>query len=114
MIVALKTPSLSTLPTGAPVSVKTSASEPLVSASVALRPLQAAACTYRIAFGPRAGRRVLTLQGVMPWEKDFKQMRCGELKAIAAILEPPVIEKILPHRGLRARAPARGQALQAA
>ena len=42
----------------------------------------------------------------------------GELKIIAAILEPPVIEKILTHLGLQARAPprspARGQALHAA
>ena len=38
-----------------------------------LRPLQAAACTYRIAFGSRAGQKVLTVQGVMPREKDFKQ-----------------------------------------
>ena len=42
----------------------------------------------------------------------------GELKIIAAILEQPVIEKIFPHLGLQARAPprapARGQALQAA
>ena len=42
----------------------------------------------------------------------------GELKIIAAILEQPVIEKILMHLGLEARAPprapARGQALQAA
>ena len=42
----------------------------------------------------------------------------GELKIIAAILEAPVIEKILMHLGLQARAPprsaARGQALQAA
>jgi Putative transposase/Transposase zinc-binding domain len=30
----------------------------------ALTPLQAAACTYRIAFGPRAGQKVLTLQSV--------------------------------------------------
>ena len=41
----------------------------------------------------------------------------GELKIIAAILEQPVIEKILLHLGLQARAPprapARGQALQA-
>jgi len=41
----------------------------------------------------------------------------GELKIIAAILEAPVIEKILTHLGLQARAPlrapARGQALQA-
>ena len=42
----------------------------------------------------------------------------GELRIIAAILEQPVIEKILTHLGLQARAPprspARGQALQAA
>ncbi len=40
----------------------------------------------------------------------------GELEIIAAILEPPVIEKILKHLGLQARAPprapARRQALQ--
>jgi hypothetical protein len=42
----------------------------------------------------------------------------GELKIIAAILEQPVIEKILTHLALQARAlpraPALGQALQAA
>ena len=42
----------------------------------------------------------------------------GELKLIAAIVEASVIEKILTHLGLQARAPpraaARGQALQAA
>ena len=42
----------------------------------------------------------------------------GELKIIAAILEQPVIEKILAHLGLQARAPprppARGSQLQAA
>ena len=42
----------------------------------------------------------------------------GELKIIAAILEQPVIEKVLTYLGLQARAspcsPARGQALQAA
>lgn len=42
----------------------------------------------------------------------------GQLKIIAAILEQAVIEKILTHLGLQARAPpwapARGQALQAA
>ena len=42
----------------------------------------------------------------------------GALKIIAAILEQPVIEKILTHLGLQARAPprspARGQELQAA
>ena len=42
----------------------------------------------------------------------------GELNIIAAILEQPVIEKILTHLGLQARAPprapARGSQLQAA
>ena len=40
---------------------------------------------------------------------------CGELKIIAAILEQPMIEKILAHLALQARAPSRapacGQAL---
>jgi hypothetical protein len=45
----------------------------------ALRPLQAAACTYRIAFGPRAGQKVLTVQGVMPREKGFKQDLCADI-----------------------------------
>ena len=38
----------------------------------------------------------------------------GQLKIIAAIMEQPVIEKILTHMGLQARAPARGSQLQAA
>jgi hypothetical protein len=42
----------------------------------------------------------------------------GELKIIAAILETPVIERILTHLGLQARAPprapARGHMQQAA
>jgi hypothetical protein len=46
----------------------------------ALRPLQAAACTYRIAFGPRAGQKVLTLQGAMPRETgfNFNQNLCAD------------------------------------
>ena len=44
-----------------------------------LRPLQAAACTYRIAFGPRAGQKVLTVQGAMPRERDFKQTLCADV-----------------------------------
>lgn len=43
------------------------------------RPLQAAACTCRIAIGPRAGQKVLTVQGAMPREKDFKQMLCADI-----------------------------------
>lgn len=44
-----------------------------------LRPLQAAACTYRIAFGPRAGQKVLTVQGAMPRETGFKQTLCADI-----------------------------------
>jgi hypothetical protein len=44
----------------------------------ALRPLQAAACTCRIAFGPRAGQKVLTVQGAMPRETDFEQPLCAD------------------------------------
>ncbi len=44
-----------------------------------LRPLQAAACTYRIAFGSRAGQKVLTVQGAMPRDKDFKQTLCADI-----------------------------------
>ena len=44
-----------------------------------LRPLQAAACTYRIAFGPRAGQKMLTVQGAMPRERDFKQTLCADV-----------------------------------
>jgi hypothetical protein len=36
------------------------------------------ACTYRIAFGPRAGQKVLTLQGAMPRQTDFKQTLCAD------------------------------------
>ena len=41
--------------------------------------LQAAACTYRIAFGPRAGQKVLTVQGVMPRQANFKQTLCADI-----------------------------------
>ena len=43
-----------------------------------LRPLEAAACTYRIAFGPRAGQKVLTLQSAMPRGEDFRQTLCAD------------------------------------
>ncbi len=44
-----------------------------------LRPLQAAASTYRIAFGPRAGQKVLTVHGVMPRDADFNQHLCADI-----------------------------------
>jgi len=42
-----------------------------------LRPLQAAAVTYRIFFGSRAGQRVLTLRGAMPREVGAHQPLCA-------------------------------------
>ena len=48
-----------------------------------LRPLHAAACTYRIAFGPRAGQKVLTLQGAMPRQTDFIQSLCADMQGFS-------------------------------
>jgi hypothetical protein len=42
----------------------------------ALGPLQAAACTYRIALGPRAGQKVLSLQTVPSQEVPPTEQRC--------------------------------------
>jgi hypothetical protein len=53
----------------------------------ALRPLQAAACTYRIAFGPRAGQKVLTVQGVMP--KETGSSRSCALTLTVSACTPP-------------------------
>jgi Putative transposase len=48
------------------------------------RPLQAAACTHRIAFGPRAGQKVLTVQGVMPRDADFNRHLCADIDGNSA------------------------------
>ena len=44
-----------------------------------LRPLQAGAMAYRIAFGPRAGCEVLTLRGAMPREAAARQRLCADI-----------------------------------
>jgi hypothetical protein len=44
-----------------------------------LRPLQAAAIMYRIAFGPRAGHMVLTLRGAMSREATVRQPLCADI-----------------------------------
>jgi hypothetical protein len=44
-----------------------------------LRPLQAAAITYRIACGPRAGQKMLTLRGAMPRESAARQPLCADI-----------------------------------
>ena len=69
-----------------------------------LRPLQAAACTYRIAVGPRAGQKVLTLQGVMPRAADFRQTLCADIQGNSAAgrralrcRQPPGAGATVPH-----------------
>jgi hypothetical protein len=50
--------------------------------------LQASAATYRIAFGPRAGQKVLTLRGAMPREATgritTRRRRSCQFQAIQA------------------------------
>ena len=45
----------------------------------ALLPLQAASCTYRIALGPRAGQKVLSLQSVPSPDKSSTPDLCAKL-----------------------------------
>lgn len=47
-------------------------------ANRSLRPLAAAACIYRIAFGPRAGQTVFTVQGAMPRNDARAQALCAD------------------------------------
>ena len=44
---------------------------------------QAGACTYRLAFGPRADQKVLTMQGAMLRETDFKQTLCADIDGLS-------------------------------
>ena len=44
-----------------------------------LRPLQAAACPYRIAFAARACQEELTLQSAMKRGKHFTQTLCADI-----------------------------------
>jgi hypothetical protein len=49
----------------------------------ALLPLQAASCTYRIALGPRAGQKVLSLQSVASPDKSSTPDLCAKLHGIS-------------------------------
>jgi hypothetical protein len=44
-----------------------------------LRPLQAAAITYRIALGPGTGHKVLTLRGAMARERMAGELLCSDI-----------------------------------
>ena len=45
--------------------------------------MQAAACTYGIVFGPRAGQKVLSLQGAMPRDAGFEQALCANRQSFS-------------------------------
>ncbi|MCP3880294.1 MAG: transposase, partial [Sulfitobacter sp.] len=49
----------------------------------ALGPLQSAACTYRIAFGPRAGQKVLSLQSVPRFDAQPTKQRCANAQGFS-------------------------------
>ncbi len=82
-----------------------------------LRPLQAEAVTYRIAFGPHAGRKVLTPRGAMPREAAARQPLCADIdgfslhaavrieahdrKRRAALVPRPVLH-LIPYHGMLA------------
>ena len=40
-------------------------------------------CTHRIAFGPRTGQKVLTVQSAMPKEASFKQTLCADVNGLS-------------------------------
>ncbi|MCA1853530.1 MAG: transposase [Beggiatoa sp.] len=49
----------------------------------ALAPLQQAACTYRIAFGPRAGQKVLSFQTVSTRDPPPAPVRCADAQGFS-------------------------------
>ena len=49
----------------------------------AMAPLQSAACTYRIAFGPRAGQKVVSLQSVPSSEAQPPQQLCANAQGFS-------------------------------
>jgi len=49
----------------------------------AMAPLQSAACTYRIAFGPRAGQKVLSLQSVPRFDAQPTQQLCANAQGFS-------------------------------
>ncbi len=50
---------------------------------IVLGPLRAAACTYRIAFGPRAGQKVLSFQTVSTREPPPAPVRCADAQGFS-------------------------------
>src|SRR5258706_10525590 len=56
-----------------------------------LRSLQAASCTYRIAFGPRAGQKVVTLRTVVGRDEKTAPALCAEAHGFSLHAECAVV-----------------------
>ena len=84
----------------------------------AVRPLQAAACTYRIAFGPRAGQKVFTVQAAMPRDITFTDALCADVQGSAFTRRRAALKMTARHLGncaaaSRARSRRAGASLEA-
>jgi len=64
--------------TGRPIALPAQKPPELGKRQVTVLAVGTAACTYRIAFGPRAGQKVLTVQGVMPRDTVRDQDLCAD------------------------------------
>jgi len=83
----------------------------VLSLPIPLRPLQAAAVTYRIAFGSRAGQRVLTLRGAMTCEVTARQPLCADIHGFS--LHAAVRIEAHERRRLEPQPPPRSKAGEA-
>ena len=62
-----------------PMPMPTPTPMPMAAPTAAQPQTATPACTYRIAFGPRAGQKVLTVQGAMPRQRDVKHPLCADV-----------------------------------
>ena len=81
-----------------------------------LRPLLAAACAHRIAFGPRTGQKLLMGQGAISRRTDFKQSPCADMQGFSlnAAVKQGVWVAVLSVQNIKPRdwAPTEVEAVQ--
>ena len=73
-------------PTVAPQPRQRQAEELAATATAATGRHPLAACTYRIAFGPRAGQKVLTVRGAELARLEAPETKMGRYKATDSLL----------------------------
>jgi Putative transposase len=84
-----------------------------VETDAALAPLQSAACTYRIALGPRAGQKVLTLK--TPYRGGTTHLIMSPLEfmqCLATLVSRPRLNLIRFHGVLAPNANLRAEIIQ--